>query len=154
MKKSTKQIIWKYGSDILQSQGMNEEKQYIQHGKISVYKHSIDVTALSIEIVRNLGIKVNMRALVRGALLHDYFLYDWHIPDKSHRLHGFSHAKCAFKNANRDFPLDRLEMDMIKSHMFPLNLTPPKHKESMILWIADKICATRETFSGICCKIK
>lgn len=44
-----------------------------------------------------------MRYLVCGALLRNYFLYDWYEPDKSHQLHAFSHAKCALHNAERDF---------------------------------------------------
>lgn len=36
---------------------------------------------------------------------------------------------------------------MIRSHMFPMNLTVPRYRESVILCIADKLCATRETFS-------
>lgn len=31
--------------------------------------------------------------------------------------------------------------------MFPMNLTVPRYRESVILCIADKLCATRETFS-------
>ena len=54
-----------------------------------------------------------MRSLVRGALLHDYFLYDWHIPDESHKWHGVTHAGDALKNARRDFELNEIEQDMI-----------------------------------------
>ena len=31
--------------------------------------------------------------------------------------------------------------------MFPLNLTPPRYRESILVCIADKICAVYETFS-------
>ena len=34
---------------------------------------------------------------------------------------------------------------MIYTHMFPMNLRIPKYKESMILCMADKIVATKET---------
>ena len=83
--------------------------------------------------------------MIRGALLHDYFLYDWHIPDKNHRLHGFIHAKKALLNASRDFKLNDIEKNMIYTHMFPMNLRIPKYKESIILCIADKIVAIKET---------
>ena len=31
--------------------------------------------------------------------------------------------------------------------MFPLTLTPPHHKESIMVSIFDKICSTYETFN-------
>ena len=49
------------------------------------------------------------------------------------------------KNARRDFELNEIEQDMIRKHMFPLNPVPPKYRESWILCMADKICASKET---------
>ncbi len=44
---------------------------------------------------------------------------------------------------------------MIRTHMFPLNLTSvPTHRESMILCLADKIVATKETVDGFKGKLK
>lgn len=83
---------------------------------------------------------------MRGALLHDYFLYDWHTKHEGHSLHGFFHPGRALKNAERDFSLSPTERNMIKTHMFPLTLPPPKCKESWILVVADKVCAIKETF--------
>lgn len=139
------EIVVLYGSDILSSTGMQLEKKFIQHGHTSVYEHSYNVAYMCIYISLFFRIKVDKRSLVRGALLHDYFLYDWHVPDKSHRFHGFTHAKKALNNAKHDFILSRIEEDMIKKHMFPLNLSPPKYRESIILCIADKICSLKET---------
>jgi uncharacterized protein len=134
-----------HAKDILISEGMNKEKYFIQHGNVTVYEHSVNVAIECIKIVEKLYIPVDIKALIRGALLHDYFLYDWHVPDKSHKWHGFIHAKIALKNANRDFKLSEIEKDMIRCHMFPLNIRLPKYRESVILEIADKICATKET---------
>ena len=139
-------IIKFYGSDILNSKNMEKQKEYIQHGNISVYEHSLRVAYLSIKIVSKFHLRVNMRSLIRGALLHDYFLYDWHIKDKSHRLHGFTHPKTAYKNAKKEFKLNDIEKDIIIKHMFPLVVIPPVYLESYIVTIADKISATKETF--------
>ena len=127
---------------------MQLEKQFMQHGNVTVFDHSVAVACTCIWVAARLHIQVDERALVRGALLHDYFLYDWHVPDKSHRWHGFFHPKKALANASRDFTLGKIERDMIARHMFPLNLTLPRYRESVILCIADKLCATEETVTS------
>lgn len=74
-------------------------KKYIQHGTTDCVLHSIAVTHYSLIFVSRLHIKVDYKKLVCGALLHDYFLYDWHEKDKSHKWHGFRHPKVALNNA-------------------------------------------------------
>ena len=146
-KKAVSKKILHHASDILNSKNMLSEKNYIQHGNISCFEHSLNVAEKSIFICKFFSIKTNERALIRGALLHDYFLYDWH--SAAQKLHGFFHAETALKNAKKDFSLCQIEEDIIKKHMFPLNITPPKHRESWIVCIADKICAVEETFLGL-----
>ena len=122
-------------------------KNYIQHGTVSVYDHSISVAKASLKISRKLHLKVNTESMVKVALLHDYFLYDWH--DKDHpKLHGFRHASFAAKNARRDFGLTDKEYKAIRSHMFPLNLRIPTSREALVLTLADKYCATKETIKN------
>ena len=139
------EMIKFYGKEILKNKNFEKEKQFIQHGTITVYEHSINVAILCLKIAKITKIPVDQKSLIRGALLHDYFLYDWHEKDKTHRLHGFTHAKTALKNAEKDYKLTKIEKNMIYCHMFPLNLRTPKYRESAILCIADKIVATIET---------
>ena len=139
------EMIKYYGKEILESENMQKEKSFMQHGNISVFDHSVAVAVECLKISHKLGIPVDQKALIRGALLHDYFLYDWHESDKSHRLHGFTHAKKALINAEKEYELNDIEKNMIYCHMFPLNLRIPKYRESVILTIADKIVATKET---------
>lgn len=119
--------------------------RFVQHGDISVCEHCIAVAYLSVRIARALPIHMNYRALIRGALLHDYFLYDWHEKDRSHSLHGFRHPGKAVKNAGEDFRLSKREQNIILRHMFPLTVIPPACREAWIVCIADKICAVAET---------
>ena len=120
-------------------------RDFRQHGACSVYEHSVQVAVLALSLARRLGLRVNEAALVRGALLHDYFLYDWHEPDPDRPLHGFYHPKAALANARRDYGVSALEGDIISHHMFPLTLKPPRTKEGLLVCLADKICAVRET---------
>ena len=116
---------------------INETKNFIQHGSISVYTHCVNVAHMSVKIAKWLPIQVNMDALVIGALLHDYFLYDWQ--------HGFTHPACAYKNAEMDYTLSPCVKNIIVRHMFPLTPVPPTCIEAWIVCIADKICAIEET---------
>ncbi len=141
-------VIIKHGADILRSEGMEIEKKCIQHGSFSVYDHSLFVTSMCLRISRKLRIRVNEKAMIRGALLHDYFLYDWHEPTKANRIHGFTHPVIALRNAEKVFHLGKIEKNMIRRHMFPLTPIPPRYRESVILCVADKICATYETVGG------
>ena len=40
--------------------------------------------------------------------------------------------------------LTEIEQNIIKRHMFPLTVIPPKHKESVIVCLVDKYVATKE----------
>ncbi len=135
--------IMEYGQDILESPTYLRQKHYIQHGKVSVYEHCLNVSKMCLFLASVLHLHVDERALVRGALLHDYFLYDWHEP--GHSWHGFTHPEAALENACRDYQLGDIEKDMIKKHMFPLTVVPPRYKESVLITIADKLSAIDET---------
>ena len=139
--------IEKDALDILQSKNFHLMKEYIQHGNVTVNAHVMSVARYSLAISQRLHIPCNRRALVRGALLHDYFLYDWHIPDEvnPHRLHGFYHPGVALRNAIRDYELTELEKDIIKKHMWPLTVVPPGCREAWIVTMADKWCSLLET---------
>lgn len=145
-KKTAAAVVRRYGGDILGSQGMLLSQSFRQHGDVSVALHCFFAAVVCVRLARALALRVDTRALVRGALLHDYFLYDWHDPDPSHRLHGFRHAGFALRNAGRDFSLGPIERNMIASHMFPMNLVLPRFRESLLLCLADKICSFCETF--------
>lgn len=120
-------------------------REHIQHGKTSVYAHCVQVAWESYLFAKERNLDVDLEKLVRGALLHDYFLYDWHNQLTPHHLHGFFHPGIALKNAREDVALSEVEQDIIKKHMFPLTIMPPKYKESWIVCWIDKKCSMRET---------
>ena len=146
---TAEEMLWEYGGDILRSPTMARERTIPQHGSTTCFDHSVAVTLCSIRLAEKWGWDVDWRSLVRGALLHDYFLYDWHIKEKDRPLHGTHHARRAMANAQRDFGLNHIEKNMILAHMFPLNLTLPRYRESVLLCTADKLCAARETWQGV-----
>lgn len=141
--KNTK-LIKEYGEDILASNGMEREKTIPHHGKITVYEHTIAVTLLSLYLVHRLKLKVDEKSMVRGALLHDYYLYDRYAKEKGYETHRHHHPETAYKNAKDEFELNEREKDIILKHMFPWIMKPPKYRESVIVSIADKACATKD----------
>lgn len=133
---------------LIKKGNLYENRRYIQHGSVSVLRHCIAVAICSCKIADTFHLQVDRKALIRGALLHDYFLYDWHIPDKEHELHGFTHPFTARDNAKRDYMLSPREENIIVRHMFPLVPIPPTCTEAWIVCLADKICASQETAHG------
>ena len=135
--------------DISRTSRLKSERDYIQHGVTSCLLHSIAVAYYSDRLaLRFNNVFCNRRALIRGALLHDYFLYDWHISDPSHRLHGFKHPKTALSNAKTDFSISPIEEDIIKKHMFPLTPAIPKYREAYLVSAVDKALSVYEIFSS------
>ncbi len=125
---------------------IRQMKQYEQHTVSTTYDHVCHVARMSHTIVTKLHINCEEEELIKGALLHDYYLYDFRQhPDMGAYEHGTSHAENALKNAELDFELTDRERNIIYSHMWPLNLTHlPKCKEAWIVTLADKICAFNE----------
>lgn len=142
--------IFSLSRDILTDPRALRMKEFTQHGNTSVFEHCVAVAKYSLLIAsffeKVFRVKFDRKSLVRGALLHDYFLYDWHDPDPKNRIHGFTHPGTAWRNACRDFDINKLEANIIRRHMFPLTPVPPTHRESIIVCLADKWCAICETF--------
>ena len=115
---------------------------------MTVNNHCINVAKYSLAICDKLHIACKRDELIRGALLHDYFLYDWHHGDyaKPHKLHGFYHPGRALRNAMKEYALTPREQDIIKKHMWPLTVVPPMCREAWIVSAADKWCSLMETF--------
>ena len=136
--------------DIINHPDYQKMKELIAHGRITVYEHSLDVARLCFRynIRRNMGI--DEKELVTGALLHDFYLYDWHdasIRVPLFKMHGYTHPSTACKNALERFKIDEKTRNVIKSHMWPLTLrSVPTDKAAWLVCMCDKIVATREVF--------
>lgn len=128
--------------DLLSDEMVLSMQNFIQHGDVSCLDHCLKVSYTSFKISKRL--KLDHRSAARGALLHDFFLYDWHHTKTEEGLHGFVHSRIAHRNAIERFELNGLEQDIIIKHMWPLNMSLPKFKESYLVCFIDKYCATLE----------
>ncbi len=141
-------MLKSHAADILDSDNFKGTKRHIQHGSMTVYDHSMDVARYSLLLNKKLGLGCDKRDLIRGALLHDYFLYDWHdkayLPQRK-RLHGFRHPGIALKNAEKEYKLNPRQREIIRKHMWPLSVIPPTCREAWVVTAADKYCSLMET---------
>lgn len=132
-------------ADILDNEEFLKLRNFFHHNS-SIYEHAKIVSYLSYRLCKYLNLDYTSAA--RGALLHDFFLYDWRNHDEpdlaKDKYHGVAHPKIALNNALKNFILNDLEKDIIVKHMWPLTLIPPKYQESYIVTFTDKYVASRE----------
>lgn len=134
--------FYEIAKDLIKSDPVQSMAGMKQHGAVDCLDHSIFVAAVSYRWASRLGLDV--RSTVRGALLHDLFLYDWRTEKYRILAHGFSHAEAALRNADRHFTLSDTERNIIASHMWPMGKVLPRTKEAVIVSAADKFCAMVE----------
>jgi len=119
-------------------------KQYPQHGGSNTFEHSRAVAFASHHLADKLGWKVDGKALARGAMLHDYYLYNIKQRGIGSYHHGVSHPQIALDNA-QGFGLTQKESNIIRSHMWPLTFFHvPRSREAVLVCVADKYVALRE----------
>ena len=133
--------------EMVRSSRLDRMTEFCQHGDTNCLTHTVAVVYCALALAEKMHIKINKRELIRGGILHDYFLYDWHDGKKERRIHGFTHPGYALKNAEKDFRLTKRERNIIKRHMFPLTVVPPRYREAWLICIADKLCAVKEATS-------
>lgn len=114
----------------------------IEHHGLSRYDHSLKVSYYSYKIAKMLRLDYEQTAI--GGLLHDFFLSPDDRTQKDRVVSVFTHPKKAVSMAKSHFVLTSKEEDMIRSHMFPLNLSVPKYMESWIVSMVDKCVAAQE----------
>ncbi len=154
MKKITKEVkndvlYIEAVSDIISSVHFKKMDEFIMHGTTTCLEHCIDVSYMTYKICRRYGL--DYKSAARAALLHDFFLYDWHrhFEETGDRFHGFTHPRKAMENAVKYFKISKKEQNMILRHMWPLTIIPPRTIEGMVLLYADKVCTVKEASAGI-----
>ena len=134
-------------SELRRDERVQSMKTFVQHGTVSTYEHCEHVMEMSYRIDRALHLHSDLDTLLKGAMLHDFFLYDWHRNDDgTHSLHGFTHAEKARENAEKYLKTNDRINHVIRSHMWPLNPERlPRSREAWIVCVADKLVSLHET---------
>lgn len=127
------------------SSQIQQMNNFIAHGQTTVFEHSYLVARLSYKICTILPIRVDIHSVVAGAMLHDFYLYDWHKVDPKHKWHGKVHGYTAYQNASQYFIINNKTKNIIESHMWPKNFKEkPRSTEAIIVSVSDKIQASIE----------
>ena len=129
--------------DILENREYKKLENYKHHG-INRLEHSKRVSFYSYKICKCFGL--DYISASRGGLLHDFFKNNYKKYSRKKLL--IEHPTYALYNARKYFKLNEIEKDIIKSHMFPINIkTIPRYKESLIVTIIDKVACIYERYA-------
>lgn len=136
---------YRIAKPILDNEEFQKRKLFLHHDD-SVYDHSLSVSLRSYKMAVKLSryFNISVEDVIIGSLLHDFYTTPWREnKNKSKNLfkaHGFTHAGIACQNSYDVFPeyMNKKTENIIKRHMFPLNVIPPKYIESWIVTAADK----------------
>lgn len=141
--------------DLYFSDEVQSLSKYEQHLDINRLQHITGVAYLTYVICKRLGL--NYISAARGATMHDLFYYDWRDgkTGKWHKLHGYKHPHYALLNAKElSGSGDKIALNCVVRHMWPLTVVPPRYFEGFIVSFADKYCATRELMYSLSEKYK
>lgn len=128
--------------DLLRDETVQGMRELPQHSKTcNCFEHSLYVAYLSFLVCRRL--KLDYVAAARGGLLHDYYLCNWEEEGVGVRR-LWQHPHIALENAKKRYDLTVVEEDIIVKHMWPLTRPLPRHRESFVVSMADKLCALME----------
>jgi uncharacterized protein len=115
-------LFSEYARDILNHELFLRGKQIFSHGAVSIYTHSINVAVLAFRMAWKQAKKhpaLDLRCVVRAGLLHDFFLYEWHVWGWRYIMHGWAHPAIAAEKAREVFGVSGREYSCIRTHMWP-----------------------------------
>ena len=132
----------------LNNQKIKKMKDIPMHRGSNCYEHSFKVAKYAIKKALRYK-EVNLEVVLIGAILHDYYLYDWRTDSSKKKGHAKNHQIIASENASRDFMISDKVKKVIESHMWPINIKNfPDTKEARIVSLSDKHVALLETASS------
>lgn len=117
----------------------------IQHHDQTRLNHCLKVSYYSYKAAKKMGL--HYTEVARAGLLHDFYLGQVNsqkkIKDKF-LLFTSKHPKEAVENSLQYFELTDKEIDIIRTHMFPVDVKIPKYAESWLVSIVDKFISFNE----------
>ena len=122
-----------------------QKLRYIKHHDSNRLDHSLKVSYYAYRVAKKMHL--NYVEVARGGLLHDFFIErttDFDSVKDKVKLYTTGHPVEAEKKKKKHFDLTMMEEDMIRCHMFPLDVHIPKYAESWIVNLVDTALSTKE----------
>ena len=152
-KERIKNDLQRYGEDVLKSEEMKEAFQQTHHQWSTVGEHTFRVAFSSVMIcyaLKKLNFKVNIPAVVIGALCHDLGILGRDEKFSSGKECSREHPKESVAVARElveNMP-DKAE-DIIERHMWPIGQSKaPNSIEGAVVSVADKYNAVKDIVKG------
>ena len=154
MTKKIKDEEYLYIIDHILKNNEFQKMSTIKHHNTTRMNHSLKVSYYSYKIAKSL--RLDYEDVARGGLLHDFYIEEIRkcnkIKDKI-LLFSTKHPSEAVMNASNNFELSEKEINIIKSHMFPVDYRIPKYAESWIVSLVDKVLSFGEVSKRFGCKL-
>ena len=122
-----------------------KQMKHIKHHNTTRMDHSLKVSYYSYKIAKSL--RLDYEDVARGGLLHDFYVEEIrniHKIKDTVLLFSTKHPTEAVENASKHFELSEKEVNIIQSHMFPVDYRIPKYAESWIVSLVDKVLSFGE----------
>ena len=129
-------------ADIAADKDYQKLKNYIHHNSTTRYQHCLNVAWYTFLWCKKAGL--NAKSAARGAMCHDFYLYDNQEFYRTGLRHSVVHPRYALLNTRLHFKTDPVMEDCIVHHMWPSGAGKPTTSEGMIVTVADKYCASLE----------
>ena len=147
LQRTSREEFFDLVGELLNCEEVKKLDEFSQHFNTSRLQHSINVSYCSYLICKWLNL--DFKSAARAGMLHDLFLYDWREERQAEGAHAFAHPIVALRNAKKLIDINSIEADAIANHMWPITAKFPRYKESYVVTMADKICATYEFCNGL-----
>lgn len=135
------------GDDIIHSARFRKAGRVQHHIKFTVAQHSMEVAMYALLISRwlkNRGVRISEEDTVRAALLHDIGMTEDAVHDSPSYKKAFLHPREGHRIARDEFHLNKVQLNAIHRHMFPIGIVPPKHVMGWVITFADNMSSFNE----------
>lgn len=143
-----KEILFAYGTDVMETPEFQEAFYQIHHVRTTVAVHSINVAIVSIVLcllLARIHVRTDLRDVVRAALCHDLGIMGRHEKYRNNFQCSQQHPVDSVEVARKILDqYDDKTLKIIETHMWPVRPGRPRSVEGFVVTLADKYAAVME----------